>query len=357
MNTLVINPSIRRVDWHLYENDEQKPSAVHRTAVADIIMEPLGSQPHCPKDTLPPDWPVPDIIGIRVPYGGEVFTNPVLVSPTVCRDLNQLALRAPMHIPAVLALTEFCKSTYPAVPAILVFDTAFFTTLPAREVFYALDIELQKSLGIRRTGYHGLFHEAAERFVAQKRRNHKPESCRTVSVCLEPRPEVAAVVDGRPLMVTSGATPLEGIPGETTCGAIDPAIPAVLAEKLGWGPEKINFVLTEASGILGLTGKSMTLAELFATTCKKCRLARKLITYRLLQACGMATAAMGGADALVFSGRYHSLAAVLGPMLASGIRLAHTSVAGEPDWFEFPGTLERLVADAAIMAARSCRRS
>ena len=85
----------------------------------------------------------------------------------------------------------------------------------------------------------------------QLRKELNINSARIISICLEPQPEVAAVKGLRALMVTSGATPLEGIPGHTTCGQIDPSIVLTLSESAGWGPEKINTELTKQSGLLG----------------------------------------------------------------------------------------------------------
>ena len=153
----------------------------------------------------------------------------------------------------------------------------------------------------------------------------KQRQYRMISICLEPIPELTAVKGRRVLMTTGGATPLEGIPGHTSCGTIDPSIVLTLSEKMGWGPEKINTVLTQESGLLGLTEKATTLEAVLTSDATDCQLAAQICRHSLLNACGAGIAAMGGLDAMVFSGRYAALGNRLGPYLTENIRLALVS--------------------------------
>jgi acetate kinase len=111
-------------------------------------------------------------------------------------------------------------------------------------------------------------------------------------------------MDGQAVMVTSGATPIEGIPGQKSCGDIDASIVLALSEQKGWSPEQINIKLTEESGIKGLAGKDMTIKDVFESKDKKIKEIAEIIFYRILLACGMAIAAMGGVERIIFSGRY-----------------------------------------------------
>lgn len=235
-------------------------------------------------------------------------------------------------------------------PVVLVFETAFFTALPERERSYGLDAELMHSMGLRRYGFHGIFHEGACREMARRAREaggRTPQ--RLLSIVLEPKPEVAAVFGNRPLTVTSGATPLEGIPSETSCGELDPGIILALSREKGWGPEQINSALTRESGLLGLVGRRITFDELFSSDAADLAEARAVIRYRLLLACGAGIAAMSGLDGIVFSGRYADSGPQLGPWLTARIRLKGDSPT-PARWECFRTPLSRLVADAAITA-------
>ncbi len=282
-------------------------------------------------------------IAIRVPFGGAVFRAPTLVDARVIEALEDLTPRAPIHLPVVVALILACRDMLAGVPVAAVFDTAFFADLPAKEHLYAVNSDLSRSLQLRRFGYHGILHEAA---CSDLPRRGAGPATRILSVCLEPRPELAAVFDGRPVMVTGGATPLEGLPGERSSGDIDPSIPLLLAGKDGLGLEQINAILTGESGLFGLVGEPVTLRDVFRSDEPAHCAAREVFRYRLLLAAGAAKAALNGIDAIVFSGKYHELGGTLGPWLASRL-LPPGAAVGSIGWSCFADTAQRLIAVAA----------
>jgi len=295
-----------------------------------------------------------DIVAIRTPYGGSAFARTTLVTEQVVGTLAAIASEAPLHLPGLLVLIETCQQVFPNRSIVLTFETAFFVNLPAREHLYALDADTSTSTAPRRYGFHGLLHEAACAHVLRlTRASHPGTSPRTLSLCLEPRPELAAVAGGRPVMVTGGATPLEGIPGQTSCGQIDPAIVTALAQEKGWGPEQIDAVLTRQSGLLGLIGHPTDLDRLFTEDRDQYRLPRKMIEYHVLRAAGAGVAAMGGLDAIVVSGRFSRAGGVLGPWLREQLHLP-----GRPQSpairLEFhTEAIGRVVADQALAAVRN----
>ncbi|HEY3325168.1 MAG TPA: hypothetical protein VGP72_32240 [Planctomycetota bacterium] len=264
----------------------------------------------------------PDGIAVCAPFGGAGFERSVIVDAEVLGKLRTVIPQAPFHTPLLLRLLQACGEIFSGVPVTLSFQTAFFAKLPLRERLYAVEPDLCAGLGGQRTGYQGLFHEAAcEQVSAARRKSGVQEPARTLSICLEPQPEVAGVFGRQPVMVSSGASSLEGIPGETTCGLVDPSLVLILAETLKCGPERINQMLTQESGLRGLLDKPATLPDVFEDGDADCERARRIIEYRILQACGAGIAALGGLDAIVFSGRYASLGEKLGPWLCEKLRL------------------------------------
>jgi acetate kinase len=295
-----------------------------------------------------------DAVAVLVKFGGTLFHGPVVCDETVLAQLRTLAPSAPLHLPSVVALARTCRETFADIPVVLVFDTAFFADLPAREHSYALEAGLMRKLDLRRFGYHGLYHEAACKQSALRRRETGvPSAPRILSICLEPRPEVAAVLGHRPLTVTGGATPLEGLPGQTTCGEIDPSLVIHFAKKMGWGPEQINNVLTRESGLLGLTGRTVTLEDLFLGAEDSLREAREIMRYRILQACGAGMAALGGLDTIVFSGCFASAGEVLGPWLRTRLSFRGGGEDRRIALECFREPLERIIADRAQAALLS----
>jgi acetate kinase len=290
---------------------------------------------------------LPDVIGIRVAYGGTQFEGPAIADEATTRRLEGLTVLAPLHIPAAAAAARACIGAFPGTLAVLLFETSFFAALAQREYGYAVNAGEARRLGLRRFGYHGLFHEAATALGERLGREEKAAApARVISICLEPRPEIASAVGGRALTVTGGATPLEGIPGETTSGEIDPSIVLEIAAKTHLGPEQIDAILTRESGIKGLAGKRATLDEAFAAEGGALRRAASVIEYRMLLSCGAAIAAMGGIDRIIFSGRYAQSGRIIGPRLAR--KIAKCCRGARVNWGILDDTLERIIADKAL---------
>ncbi|MCF7975693.1 MAG: hypothetical protein K9N55_17885 [Phycisphaerae bacterium] len=267
-----------------------------------------------------------DAIAIRVRYGGDRFNGPVSVEPHVLDTLTTLTPQAPLHLPGTITLIESCRAVFPAAPIYLFFDTALFADMPDRESMYGISSELAHEMQFRRFGFQGLYHQSACRFaVQQSRRDQAQPAAKIISVCLEPNPEISALTGGHPVFVTGGITPMEGLPSETGCGDIDPGIILSLSERTGWGPERLNRTLSKESGLGALAGHPVTLEALYADTRPEYEQAGQFFKYKLMHACGAATAAMGGVDALVFSGCYARTGRGLGESLTQALNTATPS--------------------------------
>lgn len=294
-----------------------------------------------------------DVVSIRAIYGGLDFDGPVLLDDEIQRQFLGLAAQAPLSVAKATAVVDETRAAFPQTPIALAFETSFFVDLPSRETTYALPSELGGK--VRRWGYHGLFHEAAvaelERVIPDKR------PARMLSVCLESRPEIAAVIGRTPLMVTSGSTPVEGLPGEFNSGEIDPAISLALASEATFGPERANIVLTQESGFFGMLGWPASLGEVL--TLKRARVARvrEHLLYRMLLAAGSALATLEDIDGVVFSGRYARHAGVVASYLMP--RLEHTldRRPGSLPWHSCDLPLESIVAEAGATALLASRRT
>ena len=283
-------------------------------------------------------------LAIRLLYGGSAFPGPVALTGETAARLRSLAAGAPLHIAAALRLVEAVLRA-PDARAVLLFETSFFTALPEREYAAGVDPDLASRMDLRRFGYRGLFHEAAVRSLAREWHKSGRPARRTLSICLEPKPELTAVLGARPVMVTGGMTPLEGLPGETSCGDLDPSIILALAQELKWGPEQIDAALSRESGLSGLAGRRVTLPEVFGSAPELAE-ARRVFEHRLLLAAGAGAAALGGVDGIVFSGVYAGLGSRLGPWLAARLALAGGPDSAPP-WTLLRRSLPEVIADAA----------
>ena len=349
MNVLVLKPGCLGVE-HTRFSDAERP-AVANGAIKDYRGAEDGKQALAElRHNV--DEAGPDVLAVRVIYGGETFRGPAVADADVIRQIEDLVPHAPLHLPLAVELLRDCEEVFPDILRVVVFETSFFVDLPACESAYALESGVSEALGVRRYGYHGVLHEAACGRAAQAlSRRRMASGSRILSICLEAQPEVAAVLGHRPLMVTSGATPLEGIPGQHTCGAIDPSIVITIARQLGWGPEQINALLTQESGLLGLAGEPATFDELFSTRRDELRPVREMMRYRILLACGAGMAALGGLDAIVFSGRFAATGQILGPWLRERLISAAKGGSEGISVELFLESLDRVVADVALAAA------
>jgi len=351
MNILVLHLHRLKLSFSLFRGLEPSPLWSGETAAAGSMIDSVALRSSLGRvyegalcmlkgESL-------DGVSLIVKYGGTEFRSAETVGPDSLARLESLASQAPLHAPSAARLARAAAEVFQRIPVVLVFETAFFTALPAREYSYALDTGMAKSMELRRFGYHGLFHEAAC-IESRHRRLASGVAApgRFLSICLEPRPEVAAVLDHVPLMVTGGATPLEGLPGRTSCGEIDPSIVISLAGGLGWGPEQINDTLTRRSGILGLTGDNVDLGEVLQGGEKHSQ-ARELIRYRILLACGMGIAALGGLDSIVISGRFSAAGESLGLWLRDSIHLYGCDKEKAPRLEIFGKSLARVAVDRA----------
>ena len=243
-------------------------------------------------------------VGHRVVHGGPYFSGSVLVSDDViakvelCRDL------APLHTGPSLMGIEGCTKAMPGVPQVLVFDTAFHSTMPQEAYMYPIPYEYYEKYHVRRYGFHGSSHKYVSREMIRIL-GGKAEGTKIVTCHLGNGSSISAVKDGKVIDTTMGFTPLDGVLMGTRSGAIDPAIVTYLMEKENLTPAEMSNVLNKKSGLLGLSG--------FSSDFRDCRLAMeekgdaraalpiRILAYQVKKYIGAYAAAMGGLDAVVFT--------------------------------------------------------
>jgi acetate kinase len=237
------------------------------------------------------DVPAPDAVGHRVVHGGARFRDAVLVDDDVMAALGELTDLAPLHQPAALAGMAAVGRALPDVPAVACFDTAFHATLPADAATYALPREWRERFGLRRFGFHGLSHAYASRRGAAPR---------VVSCHLGAGASLAAVRDGICVDTTMGFTPMEGLVMATRAGSVDPGLVLWLLRH-GLDADALERGLDREGGIRALAGDADMRAVL-ARDDDAARLAIDVYVHRLRAEIAAMAAALGGLDALVFTG-------------------------------------------------------
>ncbi len=235
--------------------------------------------------------PAPDAVGHRVVHGGERFREAVVVDDEVFAALDELTDLAPLHQPLALAGIAAVGRALPGVPAVACFDTAFHATLPAAAATYALPREWRERYGLRRYGFHGLSHAYASR---------RAGAARVVTCHLGAGASLAAVRDGVCVDTTMGFTPMEGLVMATRAGSVDPGLVLWLARH-GVDVDALERGLDREGGLRGLGGDA-DMRALLERDDADARLAIDVYVHRLRAAIAAMVAALGGLDALVFTG-------------------------------------------------------
>ena len=217
-----------------------------------------------------------------------------------CIDLAPL--HNPNNVKGILAARDLFGKD---VPQVAVFDTSFHHSLPEQAYLYAVPYHLYRRHRIRRYGFHGTSH----RYVAfryRALRNMTREQTNIITLHLGNGCSAAAIKAGTSVDTSMGMTPLEGLVMGTRSGDLDPAIVGVIARKEGMSPSEVDTLLNTQSGLLGMSGLTNDMRELQAELKehddRRVRLAIEIFCYRARKYIGAYLAAMGGADAVVFTG-------------------------------------------------------
>ncbi|MBQ9070906.1 MAG: acetate kinase [Clostridia bacterium] len=241
-------------------------------------------------------------VGHRVLHGGEKLSGSVLVTEDVKKTIEECIDLGPLHNPANLKGIVECEKIM-NVPQVAVFDTGFHQTMPDYAYMYGLPYEYYEKYKIRRYGFHGTSH----RFVAARAGElfGNPE-LNVVTCHLGNGASVSAVKDGKCFDTSMGVTPLEGIMMGTRCGNIDSAIIPYLMKKGEISTaDEIDKMMNKKSGMLGVSGitsDNQEICKLAAEGNERCILIKKMYCHQLTKLVGGYIAAMGGTDALVFTG-------------------------------------------------------
>ncbi|QJC36786.1 acetate/propionate family kinase [Enterobacteriaceae endosymbiont of Donacia vulgaris] len=193
-------------------------------------------------------------VGHRIVHGGEKFTESVIITKKVIEAIKKASIFAPLHNPIqLIGISESIKILpHLKNKQVAVFDTSFHQTIPETSYLYALPIKFYEKYKIRRYGAHGTSHKYVSK-MASKILNIPLDKFNCISCHLGNGSSITAIKNGKSIDTSMGLTPLEGLVMGTRCGNIDPAIIFYMFNKLNIKIDKINKILTEKSGMLGLT--------------------------------------------------------------------------------------------------------
>jgi acetate kinase len=273
----------------LVENEWGAKELDHRSATKIILQTSIGLL----------GGEAVEGIGHRVVHGGTEFTAPVPITKDVLARLKGLCPLAPLHQPHNLAPIEAIMAEAPHIPQVACFDTAFHQTQPHLAQSFALPREISEA-GVRRYGFHGLSYE----YVSGKLSEIAPELAqkKIIIAHLGNGASLCALEDGRSVATTMGFTAVEGLVMGTRCGSIDPGVLIYLMDEKKLDARGLEELIYKKSGLLGVSGISSDMRTLRSSDDPRAREAIDLFIYRIVREVGSLAAALGGLDALVFTG-------------------------------------------------------
>ena len=237
-------------------------------------------------------------VGHRVVHGGELFSAPMAVDRDTVAQLEQFITLAPLHQPHNLNGIKAIAKLLPEVRQVACFDTAFHRTNPPVAQAFAIPRALTAE-GVKRYGFHGLSYE----FIARVLPEHSSKANGRVIVAhLGNGSSMCAMLERKSITSTMGFTAIDGLMMGTRTGAIDPGVLLYLMDNKGMNSKDLTRLLYKESGLLGVSGISQDMRTLLASDQPEAEEAIELYCFRILREIGSLAAAIGGLDALVFTG-------------------------------------------------------
>ncbi len=272
----------------------EQPIPDHTTALR-LVVDLFGEYGPALADVM--------AVGHRTVHGGERFRETVLIDDEVLDGLRELSPLAPLHNPPGIAGIEAAQKVLPDVPHVAVFDTAFFSTLPAEAYTYAIDVDLARQHRIRKYGFHGTSHSYVSKKVAEVL-GRDLEDLNQIICHLGNGASISAVRGGVAVDTSMGLTPNQGLVMGTRSGDVDPGLHAFLARELGMSIDDVDALLNKRSGMAGMTHGTSDMRDIAAKVeagDPDATLAFGVYVHRLVGYIGQYLAILGGVDAITFT--------------------------------------------------------
>ena len=291
----------------LSSGEDEEPRAIIKDSSGNPVFDgPVPANNHQQALAWLFDWigqenPTlkPIAVGHRVVHGGDSLQKPILVTAEVIKTIESLIPLAPLHQPHNLSPIRFIADKFPKLPQVACFDTAFHATQSKIERMFALPREWSGK-GIKRYGFHGLSYE----YIASQLPGIDPLAAkgRTIVCHLGNGASLCGLRGGQSIATTMAFTALEGLPMGTRCGSIDPGVLLYLLDQEKLAVKELSDMLYKRSGLLGVSGVSSDMRDLLDDPSTEAAEAVEYFCYRIARAIGSLAAALGGLDALVFTG-------------------------------------------------------
>ena len=239
-----------------------------------------------------------DAVALKAVLAGPKYRGTFVVDDDVTAALRQFLPAAPAHNAIYLTAIEAFQQAMPRVPIVCAFEPEFHTTMPEYARRYGVPSTWLEE-GVEKYGFHGASHQyIAERVAAMLGRQVKLVSCH-----LGGSSSMCAILDGRSVDTTMGFSPQSGLENATRHGELDVFAVLYMMDRHGWSTGEVRRQLASGGGLAGLSGvPGGDVRDLEAAATPQAELALDVFVYQVKKAIGAYAAAMGGLDAVAFTG-------------------------------------------------------
>ncbi|HEV2687500.1 MAG TPA: acetate/propionate family kinase, partial [Bryobacteraceae bacterium] len=245
-----------------------------------------------------------DTVAFKAVHAGERYRGTFVVDPGVIDALQEFLPAAPAHNAIYLTGIRAFQDAMPGVPLIAAFETEFHRTMPARAATYGVPAHWRES-GVRKYGFHGASHQYVSERVPELLRR-PGNALKLVSCHLGGSSSICAIDGGRSVDVTMGFSPQSGLENATRHGDLDPFAVFFMMRRNGWSIDQVVEQLAQTGGLAGLSGIAggdvRDLQAAIEAGNEAAALALGVFTYQVRKTIGAFAAAMGGLDAVAFTG-------------------------------------------------------
>ena len=243
-------------------------------------------------------------VGHRIVHGGEKYSESVLITDEVIKEIEKCIPLAPLHNPEGLEGIKATRKVLKDIPMVAVFDTAFHQTLPPMAYIYQIPYKYYEKYKIRKYGFHGTSHKYVSNRVAQIV-GEDIKKLKIINCHIGQGASICAIDKGKSVDTTMGLTPTAGIPMATRSGDIDPAIIPYIMRIEDLDANEIERMLNKKSGAWGVSGVSEDYRDIereYENGDKRSILALDTQAYKIAQTIASYIVTLQGVDIITFSG-------------------------------------------------------
>ncbi|HEV2445524.1 MAG TPA: acetate/propionate family kinase [Candidatus Sulfopaludibacter sp.] len=242
-----------------------------------------------------------DAVALKAVHAGPRYRGTFVVDDGVVEALRQFLPAAPAHNAIYLTAIEAFREAMPGAPIVAAFETEFHATMPEHARLYGVPGAWLEE-GVAKYGFHG----ASHRYVAERAAGMLGRAGKLVSCHLGGSSSMCAIDGGKSADTTMGFSPQSGLENATRHGDLDVFAVLYMMERHGWGPGEVRKQLAGGGGLAGLSGVAggdvRDLEKAAAEGSNRAAVALEVFAYQVKKTIGAYAAAMGGLDAVAFTG-------------------------------------------------------